>query len=156
MDAGRSEPPSWWRAAAALGATERLAGLGALICGLATILPWYRAPVEDLVRTGLADFGFVTAAQLLTVAAALALLLQVGHDRRPPLPLHEGSLLALAGIWAGLMIVILMFDRPQFRLAGFDQDYSLAYGIFVSLGGAALLAVSGLRIRAAERSREWR
>ena len=87
----------------------------------------------------------------------MALLLAGGRGRRPPLPLHEGTLLAAAGVWAGAIVVILMFDRPQFRLAGFDQDYRLAYGIFVSLGGAVLLTAAGLRIRrkemAAERSR---
>ncbi|MGH2982423.1 MAG: hypothetical protein ACRDKV_10320 [Solirubrobacterales bacterium] len=156
MDANRSDrpPPGWWQAIGAMVAVERLAALGALICGLGTVLPWYRAPVESLVRTGLADFGFAMGAQLITVGAAIALLLQGGRGRRPPRPLHEGALLALAGFWAGAIIVFLMFDRPQFELAGFDQDYSLAYGIFVSLGGAALLAIAGLRIRTAELARE--
>jgi hypothetical protein len=80
----------------------------------------------------------------------------VGRGRRPPLPLHEGTLLAAAGIWAGGIVVALMFDRPQFELAGFNQDYSLAYGIFVALGGAVLLLVAGLRIRQAERAAERR
>jgi hypothetical protein len=154
-----AEPPSpdWGQAIAGLGATERLAALGALICAAATVLPWYRAPIDELVKTGLGTFGFAMAAQLLTTGAALALLLAGGRGRHPPLPLHEGTLLAAAGVWAGAIVVILMFDRPQFRLAGFDQDYRLAYGIFVSLGGAVLLTAAGLRIRrkeiAAERSR---
>jgi hypothetical protein len=49
-----------------------------------------------------------------------------------------------------------MFDRPQFRLAGFDQDYALAYGIFVSRAGAVLLAGAGLRIRRGEIAAERR
>jgi hypothetical protein len=43
-----------------------------------------------------------------------------------------------------------MFDRPDFTLAGFNQSYQLAYGIFVALGGAVLLTVAGLRIRRIE------
>ena len=164
MDARRSEPrpspaskaPSLWQTIAALGVTERLAALGAVICVAATVLPWYRAPVGGLVKTGLGSFGLVMAAQLLAVGAALFLLLQGGRGRRPPLPLHEGTLLALAGFWAAAMVVYSMVDRPQFPLAGFDTEYRLAYGIFVALGGAGLLGVMGLRIRAAELARRRR
>ena len=149
-----AEPPGWLQALAALSPAERLAGLGALLCAAATLLPWYRAPVANLGKTPWGDLGFALLALLLTVGAALALLLQVGRGRRPPLPLHEGTLLAAAGFWAAAMVVYLMFDRPQFELAGFSQDYSLAYGIFVALGGAALLAIAGLRIRRTELARE--
>jgi hypothetical protein len=67
-----------------------------------------------------------------------------------------GPLLTAAGFWAGGIVVYLMFDRPQFELAGFNQNYELAYGIFVALGGAALMAMAGLRIRHVERLRERR
>ena len=134
-----------------MGTMERMAAAGALLCAAATILPWYRAPVGGLVKTGLGSFGFVMAAQLITVGATFFLLLAVGRGRRPPRPFDEGTLLALAGIWAAAMVVYLMFDRPQFQLAGFDTDYRLAYGIFIALGGAGLLGVMGLRIRSAER-----
>jgi hypothetical protein len=143
-------PPGWWQAVGALSATERLAGLGALICIAATALPWYKAPIGGLVKTGLGNFGFAMAAQMLTAAAAVVLLIEVGRGRRPPMPLHEGTLLAAAGFWAGAIVIYLMFDVPQFELAGFNQDYTLAYGIFVALGGAVLLAVAGLRIRRTE------
>jgi hypothetical protein len=96
------------------------------------------------------------AAQLITVGGALVMLFEVARGRRPPLPLHEGTLLAGAGIWAGAIVVYSLFDRPQFELAGFNQDYSLAYGIFVALGGAGLLAIAGLRIRRTELVREHR
>jgi hypothetical protein len=164
VDASRSEPdqrtggkpPSWREAISALGPSERLAALGALICVLATVLPWYRAPIDNLVKTGLGVFGFAEAALLITGGAALALLLEVGRGRRPPLPLHEGTLLTTAGAWAGLIVLYLMLDRPQFRLAGFDQDYGLSWGIFVALGGAGLLALAGLRIRRTELTEEHR
>jgi hypothetical protein len=145
---------SWWQAIGALTATERLAALGALICAAATVLPWYEAPIGGLVKTGLGSFGFAMAAQLITAGAAIALLIEVGRGRRPPMPLHEGTLLASAGIWAGAIVTYSMFDRPQFELAGFNQDYALAYGIFVAFGGAALLAMAGLRIRQVELLRE--
>ena len=149
---GNAEPPGWWQAIGALGALERLAALGAVVCAAATILPWYQAPVGGLVKTGLGSFGFVMAAQLLSVGAALFLLLQGGRGRRPALPLYEGTLLALAGFWAVAMVVYSMVDRPSFPLSGFETEYRLAYGIFVALGAAGLLGVMGLRIRAAELS----
>ena len=127
-----------------------VAAVGAVLCVAATPLPWYKAPIGGLVKTGLGTFGFAEAALLVTAGAALGLLLQVGRGRRPPMPLHEGTLLAAAGIWSGLIVLFLMLDRPQFELAGFDQDYSLAYGIFVALGGAVILVVAGLRIRRVE------
>jgi hypothetical protein len=147
------QPPGWWRAVAVLGRAERLAGLGALICIAATPLPWYRAPIGGLVKTGWGNFGWAEAALLLTAGAALVLLMRVGLGRRPPLPLHEGTLLAAAGIWSALIVVYLMFDRPQFELAGFNQDYTLAYGIIVALGGAGVLTIAGLRIRRLELKR---
>jgi len=149
-----AETPGWLRAIVGLQRSERLAFLGALICLAATLLPWYRAPVEDLARSGWGDFGFTLAALLLTVGAALVLLLRSGRGRRPPMPLHEGTLLAVAGIWAALIIVFAMFDRPEFELDDFSREYSLGYGIFASLGGAVLLTVAGLRIRRVEMARE--
>ena len=145
-----SSPPGWLQAFGALGPSERLAGAGALICLAATALPWYTAPVAGLVKTGLGTFGFAEAALIISAGAALFLLWQVARGRRPPLPLHEGTLLATAGIWSGLILVYLMFDRPTFKLAQFDQEYSLGYGIFISLGGAVLLVLAGLRIRRRE------
>jgi hypothetical protein len=142
--------PGWAQAFESLGPAERLAGAGALICVAATVLPWYRAPVSGLVRTGLGAFGFAEAALMISAGAALALLWQVAWGRRPPLPLHEGTLLSAAGVWSGLIVVYLMFDRPTFKLADFDQRYSLAYGIFVALGGAVLLVLAGLRVRRGE------
>ena len=159
MAASRSSPeppeqhtatPGWLRAVAGLRPIERLAALGALSCAASTLLPWYRAPVDNLGKTAWGSFGFALLALLITVGAALALLLQSGRGRRPPTPLHEGTLLALAGVWSGVIIGYLMLDRPTFALADFHQEYDLAYGVFVALASAALLIVAGLRIRRIE------
>lgn len=143
--------PGWLHAIAGLDRFERLAGLGGVVCAASTLLPWYRAPVDQLAKTAWGgSFGFALLALLVTIGAALALLLRVGRGQRPPLPLHEGTLLALAGFWAAGIIVYLMVDRPDFTLAGFDQRFGLAYGVFVALGGAGVLAMAGLRIRRTE------
>ena len=90
---------------------------------------------------------------MITLAAALTLLVRVGGGRRPPLPLHEGTLLAASGIWSAAIVGYLMFDRPTAVFADFPTDYRLGYGIFVALGGAVLLALAGLRIRRDELAR---
>jgi hypothetical protein len=156
--ANPSEPGtrSWSEAFRALSASERLAAIGAMACVASPVLPWYSAPVEDLVKTGLGAFGFAEAALLLTAGAALVLLLEVGRGRRPPLPLHEGTLLTAAGAWSTLIVLLLMLDRPEFDLRGFRAEYDLGYGIFVALGGATLLTVAGMRIRRIEAVRERR
>jgi hypothetical protein len=145
-----ADSPGWLRAIARLRPSERLAALGALGCAASTLLPWYRAPVDDLGKTPWGNFGFALPALLITVGAALMLLLLSGRGRRPPLPLHEGTLLAVAGIWSVAIIAYLMVDRPEFELAGFNQSYRLAYGGFVAVGGAAVLIIAGLRIRRIE------
>src|SRR5918996_4067096 len=114
-----AEPPGWLQALAALSPAERLAGLGALLCAAATLLPWYRAPVADLGKTPWGALGFALRALLLTVGAALVLLVQVGRGRRPPLPLHEGTLLAAAGVWSAVIIGFLMLDRPSTTIVDF-------------------------------------
>lgn len=125
--------------------------LGCAVVLASLLLPWYGVPIAGgLVKTGLADFGFAQLALLLTVGAALLLLLRSAQGGRLPRPLREGTLLAAAGIWAGLLIGFRILDRPDFGL-GFHVG--LRYGIFVALAGAALITVAGLnkRIEEAER-----
>jgi hypothetical protein len=140
-----------------LGRLERLAALGALVCLASLPLPWYRVSFADRFRqSGFGSFGFAEAALIITLGAALVLLVEVGRGRRPPLPLHEGTLLAAAGIWAALIVGVMMLDRPRAFIGGLPAEYDFAYGIFVALGGALLLAISGMRIRRRELLRERR
>jgi hypothetical protein len=127
---------------------ERLAILAAMVGIGALALPWYRAPFErSLAETGLETFGFASAALLLTTAAALFLITRSASGRRPPLPMHEGTLLAIAGLWSTVIVVSLMLDRPRLQVGAFETDYNLAFGIFVELGAAAALAFAGWRLR---------
>jgi hypothetical protein len=146
-----TEHPGVLRSLLRLGRFERFAALGAIVCLASLPLPWYELRFTGgLGKTGISSFGFAEAALLITVLAALALLVRVGGGRRPPLPLHEGTLLAAAGVWSAAIIGYLMFDRPTAVFADFPTDYRLGYGIFVALGGAVVLALAGLRIRSDE------
>jgi hypothetical protein len=138
-----------------LGRFERLAALGAIACLASLPLPWYKLQFAGgLGKSGLGSFGFAKAALVITLLAALTLLVRVGGGRRPPLPLHEGTLLAAAGIWSAAIVGYLMLDRPTAVFADFPTDYELGYGIFVALGGAVVLALAGLRIRRDELARQ--
>jgi hypothetical protein len=159
VDASRSSPvrngpERALEAYRGLRASERISALGAFACLLSLFLPWYKVPfASSLVTTGWGAFGWATAALVLTLVAALGLLLRVGAGRRPPLLFREGTLLAIAGVWSAVIVGYLMLDRPNFRLSGFERDYSLAYGSFVALGGAAVLTLAGLRVRREEVAR---
>jgi hypothetical protein len=157
VDASRSteQPQGAVQALLSLGRYERLAALGALVCLASLPLPWYRVRFASrFAKSGFGSFGFAEAALLITVGAALILLVEVGRGRRPPLPLHEGTLLAGAGVWSAGIVGFLMIDRPATTIRGIPTDYALSFGIFFAMAGAVMMAVAGVRIRHSELSRE--
>jgi hypothetical protein len=133
-----------------MGPNERLAGIGALVVIASLLLPWYGAPIASLVKTGFGAFSFATAAMVLTAGACIYLIVEVGNGYRPPRPLTVGTLLIVAGVWAGLLILYQMVDRPNFDFAGVNDDYNVRYGTFVALGGAAAMILAGTRRRVRE------
>jgi hypothetical protein len=136
-----------------LGGHERLAAFGVAIMLVSLLLPWYGVPIGgDLVQTGLGAFNFASGALVGVAIATLFLLLQLGGGYVPPRPLREWGLLVAAGVWAALIILDLMIDRPNFELGDVDDSYDLRYGIFVALGGAGIVIAAGLRMRPRERA----
>jgi hypothetical protein len=132
---------------------ERLAliGVGTILGSLA--LPWFGVPLQgDLVQTGFGGFGWAEGALVLTAAATLLLLARIADGWAPPRPLREWGLLVTSGAWAIAIVVYRMIDRPALDLDIIDvhQSYDVRYGIFVALGGAALILVAGLRARSRE------
>lgn len=137
--------PDWRGRAARLRPAERLCGIGALVVVASLLLPWYGIRFSGLSVTGLDSFGFAHAALLLTVAAAIAVIARrlAGHSL--PRPLREGSLIAIAGVWASALVGYLMVDRPD-QLAG-STSIGLRLGIFVALAGTIVIVVAGIRLR---------
>ena len=134
-----------------LGAHDRVAALGIAALALSLLLPWYGATFAGgVVKTALGTFGFVEAAIVLTAGAAGYLLARAtaGHDL--PRPLHTGTVVAAAGAWIAVLIGYRMLDRPEFDFGYFHVPANLRYGIFVALGGAALIVIGGLRRRREE------
>jgi len=124
----------------------RLATVGAIAVLGSMLLPWYGIQFgPGLSQTGFDSLGLGELALVLTCGAALYLVVRFAAGYRPPRPLSEGGLLALAGLWAGLLVAYLMIDRPD-EIAGHTHIH-LRYGIFVAMGGSVAMLVGGLRLR---------
>jgi hypothetical protein len=122
-DASRSELPSrvalglvdTWRR---LNFEQRVAGVGALLLIVSTFGP----------------FSFVEAAMVLTGLGVLFLLRRRAQRREFHVPFGDGTVIAAAGAWSGLLILIRLFDRP------------LGQGL-LALVCAAILLVAGIAER---------
>ena len=110
------ELPALFRA---LNPEQRVAAVGALLLLVSTFGP----------------FSFVEAAEVLIALGVLALLRARARGRRFHLPLGDGTAIAAAGLWAALLIVVRLFDRPL------GQN-------LLALACCAILALAGLRERA--------
>jgi hypothetical protein len=128
---------------------ERLVCIGAGVILASMVLPWYGIPFSGLSVTGFDAFGFAAAALLVTAAAAVVAVLRESSGHQPPRPLATGELVAVAGVWAALITTYLILDPPD-ELGG-TTDVSARLGAFVALGGCAVMAIAGMRMRA-ERS----
>ena len=95
---------------------QRDAGVGALLLLVSTLGP----------------FSFVEAAQVVLALGVLALLGARAEGSRFHLPFGDGVAVAVAGAWAGVLILIRLFERPL--------GQSL-----LALASAGILLLAGLR-----------
>ncbi len=80
-------------------------------------------------------FSFVELAELLLAAGVLALLFARAEGQSFHLPFGDGTIIATAGVWAGILIVARLFER------------SLGQNL-LALACAAILFLAGARERA--------
>lgn len=105
-----------WRV---LGSEQRIAAVGSILLVVSTFGP----------------FTWVEAAEILT-ALGILLLLKRRADGVPfHLPFGDGTAIAAAGTWCGVLILIRLFDRPL----GLN---------LLALACAALIVGAGMRERA--------
>ena len=117
MAARRSnELSAMWRA---WNAEQRVAAVGATLLIVSTFGP----------------FSWVEMAIVLVGVAVLLLLRRRAQGRPFHLPFGDGIVIAAAGAWAALLILVRLFDRPL------GQN-------MLALACAALLVAAGLRERA--------
>ena len=88
-----------------------------------------------LIVSTFGSFSFVELAMVLTGGAVLALLKQRAERKEFHLPFGDGTVIFAAGIWAALLIVARLFDRP------------LGQSV-LALACAAIIAGAGARERA--------
>jgi hypothetical protein len=88
-----------------------------------------------LIVSTFGPFSFVEAAELVTGVAVLALLRARAQRKRFHLPFGDGSVVLAAGVWAALLILVRLFDRPL------GQN-------LLALACAAILGVAGAAERA--------
>jgi hypothetical protein len=145
-----------WRA---LTVDGRLAAFAALGLFLTMLLPWYQQNAvvgsgrgEPLVSRDLnafAVFSFVEAAVLLVAVAVLALLFARAEQRTFHLPGGDGGVVMGAGLWAVLLLVWRLFDKPGITTQGVAANVGIQWGIFFALAAAGAMAYAGGRMRRA-------
>jgi hypothetical protein len=142
-----------WRTLAPEG---RLAAGAALALFVTMLLPWYQQNAvvsgrgEPLVSQDLSAFqvfSFVEAAVLLVAVAVLVLLFARAEGRAFHMPGGDGTVVMGAGLWALLLLVWRLFDKPGVTARGVAANVGIQWGIFFALGAAGLLAYAGSRMR---------
>jgi hypothetical protein len=124
-DDNRSEDPLRLHGLAAaetwrrLNPEQRAAGVGALLLIVSTFGP----------------FSFVEAAIIVIALGVLLLLRKRAQGREFHIPFGDGTMIAVAGVWSGVLILIRLFDRPA------------GQGL-LALACAAILVLAGARERA--------
>src|SRR4051812_12101925 len=116
LGAKSSELRQAWRV---LGFEQRLAAVGSVLLIVSTFGP----------------FSFVEAAEILAALGVLLLLKRRADGYVFHLPFGDGTAIAAAGVWCGLLIIIRLFDR------------SLGQNL-LALACAALMFAAGVRERA--------
>lgn len=102
----------------ALSPEQRVAGAGALLLIVSTAGP----------------FTFIEAAEVLVALAVLLLIFRRAQGKRFHLPFGDGTIVALAGIWCALLVLLRLFERP------------FAQAVF-AFGCCALIVAAGIRER---------
>jgi hypothetical protein len=85
-----------------------------------------------LIASTFGPFSFVEAAQILTALGVLLLLHARAQGKVFHLPFGDGTAIAAAGAWAGLLIVVRLFDRPLGQ-----NILALACAVILALAGAS-------------------
>jgi hypothetical protein len=141
-----------WRA---LHPEQRLAALAALALLVTMFFPWYGLQSLDR-KTGVinshdisafGDVSFVEAAIFLVAVGVMAMLFARAEQHDFHLPGGDGTIVTIAGGWAGLLIFYRVFSRP----AGGGYPVGIEWGFFLAFVAAGSLAFAGLRMRSSER-----
>jgi hypothetical protein len=150
-----------WRALTVEGRWAAFAAIGLF---LTMLLPWYQQnavvgsgrgqPLISRDLNAFAVFSFVEAAILLVAIAVLALLFARAERHTFHLPGGDGGVVMGAGLWAALLLVWRLFDKPGITTNGVAANVGIQWGIFFALAAAGALAWAGARMRRVAQHRE--
>lgn len=138
-----------------LGPADKVAAICSLVLIVSEALPWYRGKLlvvepNQKVRSIIAEhsaigtFSPIEIALLVTAGFVLFLLFMRAEGHALRLPISDGTVIAGAGAWAILLILVRSFDRPEITFEGTTAEMGLRWGIFVALMAAIVLALVGL------------
>lgn len=153
-----SPDPNLERAARHLTDGRRLATVACVVLLVSLFLPWYEMNVvpqgaKAFVTTTISAFGsftWIEAAILLATASVLTLLWFRHVGRRVELPGSDGTVLALAGGWVMLLLIVRVFDKPA--VTGGTGTVGLQWGLLVAMAAGGGLLAAGLTMRAIEKA----
>jgi len=139
----------------AMSRERRIAAISAIALLVTMFLPWYGLQSLDPKTKAIyshninafGDVSFVEAAVFLVAAGVLVLLFARAEGREFNMPGGDGTIVALAGGWAAVLIFYRVFDRP----GGNGYPVGIQWGFFLAFVAAGSLAYAGWRIRAGER-----
>ncbi len=140
---------------AAMSRERRIAAISAVALLVTMFLPWYGLqslnPKTKAIYShninAFGDVSFVEAAVFLVAAGVLFLLFARAEGREFNMPGGDGTVVALAGGWAVVLIFYRVFDRPD----GHGYPVGIQWGFFLAFVAAGSLAYTGWRMRAGER-----
>jgi hypothetical protein len=134
---------------------QRLAALASLSLLVTMFFPWYglqslNPKTKAIYSHNISAFGdvsFVEAAIFLVAAGVTVLLIARAEGREFHMPGGDGTVVAVAGAWATLLIFYRVFSRPS----GDGYPVGIEWGFFLAFVAAGTLAFVGWRMRASER-----
>ena len=135
-----------------LGRDQRLAALAAVALLVTMFFPWYglqsvnrkTGAISSHTINAFGDVSFVEAAVFLVAVSVVIMLVARAEDRNFQLPGGDGTIVAVAGGWAALLIFYRVFDRPS----GGGYPVGIEWGFFLAFLAAGALAYAGWRLRA--------
>jgi hypothetical protein len=143
------------RAWQAMERERRLAALASIALFISMFLPWYQqngfanTKIESRNLDAFQVFSFVEAAVLLVAMALIYMLFARAEGREFNMPGGDGTVVFGAGLWAGALLVLRLFDKPGISSHGVAANVGVQWGIFFALAAAGMIAYSGSRMRAA-------
>lgn len=137
---------------------RKVATVACVVLLVSLFLPWYELSVvpaggKTFVTTSLSAFGsftWIEAAIILVDAAVLTLLWLRRTGRRVELPAGDGTMIAIAGGWTVLLLIVRLFDKPE--VTGGTGTVGLQWGLLLAMAAAGAMLAAGLAMRAVDRT----